>query len=69
MIFKVLYQDLPDEVPVRESTKCLYIEAESVRDVRSKLQDRNYNIEFINALDEAHLAYEQKSEHFILENV
>jgi len=69
MIFKVLYQDSPDEVPVRESTKCLYVEAESVRDVRSKLQDRKCNIEYINALDEAHLAYEQKSENFTLENV
>ncbi len=30
MIFKVLYQELEDEVPVRERTKSLYIEAESV---------------------------------------
>jgi len=69
MIFKVLYQDLPNEIPVRERTKSLYIEAESVREVRSKLQDRDYNIEHISAMDEAHLEYEQKSEHFTLENV
>lgn len=39
MIFKVLYQEVPDEVPVRERTKSLYIEAESVREVR-----KNYKI-------------------------
>lgn len=69
MIFKVLYQDLPKEAPVRERTKCLYIEAESERDVRSKLKDYDYNIEFIHRLDEAHLNYEKQSEHFIVENV
>lgn len=69
MIFKVLYQDLPDEIPVRERTNSLYIEADSEREVRQKLADRNYNIEFIQVLDEAHLTYEKQSEHFELENV
>lgn len=69
MIFKVLYQELPYEVPVRERTKSLYVEADSIRDVRQKLSDRNYNIELIQELDEAHLNYEKQSEHFSLENV
>lgn len=68
MIFKVLYQELPNEVPVRERTKSLYIEAETERKVREKLSDRGINIEFIQALDEAHLNYEQTSSDFHLEN-
>ena len=69
MIYKVLYQELLDEVPVREHTKSMYIEANSVREVRSKLIDRNYNIEYIQELDEAHLNYEKQSPEFELENV
>lgn len=69
MIFKVLYQDLPGEVPVRERTESLYVEAESIGDVRRKMSKHNYNVENIIALGEAHLAYEQKSDDFTLENV
>lgn len=69
MIFKVLYQDTADTAPVREHTQCLYVEADSVREVRNKLADRNLNIELIQELNEAHLAYEQKSEHFTIESV
>lgn len=69
MIYKVLYQELENEVPVRERTQSLYIEADSVREVRNKLKDRNYNIEYIQELDEAHLNYEKQSEKFKLENV
>lgn len=69
MIFKVLYQNSPDEVPVRERTKSLYIQADSERDVRKKLIDRDFHIEFIQELDEAHLEYEKRSEHFVMENV
>ena len=69
MIFKVLYQESIHEIPVREHTKCLYLEAKSIRDVRQKLADREYNIELIQELDKAHLEYEQKSDNFELENV
>ncbi|HLR68092.1 DNA-dependent RNA polymerase subunit epsilon [Virgibacillus alimentarius] len=69
MIFKVFYQELPNEVPVRERTKSLYLEAESERDVRVKLNDRNLNIEYIQLLNETHLAYEKQSENFTMENV
>ncbi|HLQ74007.1 MAG TPA: DNA-directed RNA polymerase subunit epsilon [Bacillota bacterium] len=68
MVFKVLYQELPDEAPVRERTKSLYIKAESERDARRIMADYNYNIEYIQQLDGAHLTYEQQSDNFTLEN-
>lgn len=64
MIFKVFYQENPDEVPVREKTKTLYIEAESERDVRQKLKNRTINIEYIQPLEGAHLEYEKQSPNF-----
>lgn len=68
MIFKVFYQELPDEVPVRERTTSLYIEADSEKEVRNKLYDRNYNIEYIQVLDKAHLNYEKQTTKFELES-
>ena len=67
MIYKVLYQELPYEVPVRERTKSLYFEARNEREVRTKLSDRKINIEFIQLLDKAHLNYEQQSPDFKVE--
>lgn len=69
MIYKVFFQEVKTEVPVRERTKTIYIEAESERDVRTKLAEKKFNIEFIQKLDEAHLEYENRSENFVLENV
>ncbi|MGM8211900.1 DNA-dependent RNA polymerase subunit epsilon [Virgibacillus sp. W0430] len=69
MIFKVLYQETPNEAPIRERTKSVYVEADSKRNVRKKLIDRNYNIEFIQQLDEAHLNYEENSANFVLEKL
>ncbi len=69
MIFKVLYQEHAEEAPVREETKTMYIEADSVKDVREKLADRTINIEHVLELSEAHLAYEQKSEDFKVEKI
>ncbi|WP_077622167.1 DNA-dependent RNA polymerase subunit epsilon [Sediminibacillus massiliensis] len=69
MVYKVLYQELPYEVPVRERTKSLYFEAESEREVRKELSNRNINIEFIQLLDAAHLDYEKESEDFQVENL
>ena len=51
MIYKVYYQDNMQQVPVRENTKCMYIEADSERSVRKKLSGREYNIEFIQLLE------------------
>ncbi|MBN8234283.1 DNA-dependent RNA polymerase auxiliary subunit epsilon family protein [Halobacillus kuroshimensis] len=67
MIFKVLYQELDTEVPVRERTDSMYLEAETERQVREKLKNAGFNIEYIQVLDEDHLAYEQQSEDFRLE--
>lgn len=69
MIFKVLYQENPEEVAFREHTKALYIEADSVYDVRQKLQERDILIEFIQPLTGKFLEFEQQNEDFKLENV
>lgn len=61
MIFKVFYQEKMTEVPVRENTKVLYLEAESEKDVRTKLQKFAYNIEFIQSVTGAHLEYEKQN--------
>jgi DNA-dependent RNA polymerase auxiliary subunit epsilon len=66
MIFKVYYQENKVQVPVRERTKSLYIEAESEKEVREKLSDTPYNIEHIQPLDGAYLEYEQNQENFKL---
>ena len=64
MIYKVYYQTNVLEVPVRENTKSMFVQADSERAVRNLLQDRRYNIEYIQLLDEEHLSYEQASPHF-----
>lgn len=69
MIFKVLYQENRAEVPVRENTQSLYVEASSEREVRDHLKDRNYNIEFIQLLEGSHLEYEQAGANFEVESL
>ncbi|WP_280769144.1 DNA-dependent RNA polymerase subunit epsilon [Salipaludibacillus daqingensis] len=69
MIFKVFYQETLTETPVRERTKSLYIDAKTEEEVRKKLSDRRYNIEFVTPLSEEALAYEEENnEDFRLEN-
>lgn len=68
MIYKVLYQELFDEVPVRERTKSLFVEADSVKEVRDLLKGRNYNLEHIHPIEGAHLEYEKQFETFKVEN-
>lgn len=68
MIYKVYYQENPDEVPVRENTKSLYLEANSEREVREYLKDRNILIEYIQLLEGNYLEYEKNSPNFRLEN-
>ncbi|GEN55475.1 DNA-dependent RNA polymerase subunit epsilon [Halobacillus faecis] len=68
MIFKVLYQELASEVPVRERTDSMYVEAETERQVREKLKNEGFNIEYIQVLNEDHLEYEQQSEDYKVEN-
>ncbi|MDD9147199.1 MULTISPECIES: DNA-dependent RNA polymerase subunit epsilon [unclassified Sporolactobacillus] len=69
MVFKVLYQKSKEEVPVRENTETLYLEADDVRDVRKKLADRPYNVEFIQPLSGKFLEYEKQSADFKLEKI
>lgn len=69
MIFKVLYQQSRSEVPVRENTGTMYLEAADVREVRKKLADRPYNVEFIQPLSGKFLEYEKKSDEFKLEKI
>ncbi|WP_053366041.1 DNA-dependent RNA polymerase subunit epsilon [Bacillus sp. FJAT-27245] len=64
MLFKIYYQERLNEVPIRENTKSLYIEGESERDVRKRLADRGYNIEFVQQVKGAYLEYEKKDEDF-----
>jgi DNA-dependent RNA polymerase auxiliary subunit epsilon len=64
MIFKVYYQETITQVPVREKTKTVYVEADFEKDVRTKLADRGYNIEFIEAVKAAYLDYEKQNEDF-----
>ncbi|GLC87621.1 DNA-dependent RNA polymerase subunit epsilon [Lysinibacillus piscis] len=69
MIYKVYYQENANEIPVRENTKSLYLEATSEREVRQKLKDRHYNIEFVQLLEGNYLTYEQASPNFVLEEI
>ncbi|AZB42765.1 DUF1447 family protein [Bacillus sp. FJAT-42376] len=64
MIYKVYFQASALEVPVREKTQTLYVQADSERDVRLKLKDRNYNIEFVQAVKNSYLQYEEQSENY-----
>ena len=68
MIYKVYYQESITEIPVRENTKTIYVEASSEREVRHYLKDRNYNIELVQLLEGNYLEYEQNSPNFRLEN-
>ncbi|MER1984594.1 MAG: DNA-directed RNA polymerase subunit epsilon [Solibacillus sp.] len=68
MIYKVYYQQHQTEIPVRENTKTLYLEAASEREVRHYLKDRNYNIELVQLLEGKYLEYEQNSINYKLEN-
>lgn len=64
MMFKVFYQELANEAPVRERTKSFFIDAESEREVRVKLKDRGYNIEYIQPVNDVFLEFEKQSENF-----
>jgi DNA-dependent RNA polymerase auxiliary subunit epsilon len=67
LIYKVYYQESNTEVPTRENTVALFIEADSERDVRQKLKDRPISIEYIQPLEGAYLEYEKQREDFKVE--
>lgn len=64
MIFKVYVQQNKKEVPVRERTKALYVEANSRIEVFRKFKETPYLIEHIQELDGNYLEYEKQSENF-----
>lgn len=68
MIFKILYQENENEVPVRENTKTMFYQAENEREIRLALKDRPISIEYIQPLEPEHLEYEKQSPDFSLEN-
>lgn len=64
MIFKVYFQETITEVPVREKTKTIYVEADFEREVRIKLANRGFNIERVEPVTGAYLEYEKQNEDF-----
>ena len=64
MIYKVYYQENKAEVPVREKTKTVFVEGESVLNKKKKLKDKPYNIEFVTLVEDAYLEYEKLQEDF-----
>lgn len=64
MIFKVYFQESNKQVPVREKTQTIYVEADSEREVRTKIVDRQYNIEYVEAVEGNYLEYEKQKEDF-----
>ena len=67
MIFKVYYQPTKRINPRRENTETLYLEANSEVEARLLVEDNTeYNVEFIEGLDDKTLEYEKQSENFKL---
>lgn len=67
MIFKVYYQPTKRINPQRENTETLYLEAKSEVEARLLVEENTeYNVEFIEGLDDKTLEYEKQSENFKL---
>lgn len=62
MYFKVSYQEDPSQVPLRETTKTLFLEAENKVEVRKILAEHTpYNVQYIQEIAGAHLEYEKEN--------
>ena len=67
MIFKVYYQPSKKVNPRRENTEVLYLDTDSEVNARLLVESNTeYNVEFIEGLDESTLAYEKESPNFKL---
>lgn len=67
MIFKVYYQPTKKINPRRENTKSLYLEAKSEVEARLLVEENtDYNVEYIEGLDEKTLDYEKQNANFKL---
>lgn len=65
MLFKVTYQPNQFDVPTRENTHSLFMEAENEVEARKILQKHTpYNIEFIQQIEGKHLEYEKNNPDF-----
>ncbi len=62
MIFKVIYQENKLQIPNREKTKAMFLEADSLIEAREKLANNTpYNIELVQEVTGAHLEYEREN--------
>ena len=67
MNFKVYYKPTKRINPRRENTETLYLEAKSEVEARLLVEENTeYNVEFIEGLDDKTLEYEKQSENFKL---
>ena len=67
MTFKVYFQPSKNNTPRRENTKSLYLEADSEAEALLMVEhNTDYNIEFVEQLDEKALAYEKQNPNFKL---
>lgn len=67
MLFKVTYQPNQFDVPTRETTLSLYMEAENEVEARKILQKNTpYNIEYVQPIEGKHLEYERNNPEFHL---
>ena len=67
MIYKVYYQETKKRNPQRETTKALYLEADTEVDARVLVEDNTeFNIEFIEPLEGHFLDYEQENPEYQL---
>lgn len=62
MIFKATFQETKDQVPLRENTKSIFVQANSKAEARALLDAHTpYNIEFLQEMTDAHLEYERET--------
>ncbi|QLL70318.1 DNA-directed RNA polymerase subunit epsilon [Lactobacillus sp. 3B(2020)] len=67
MTFKIYFQPDQTMTPRRENTKSIYVEADSEAAARQMVeQHTEYNIEYVELLDEKALDYEKQSPDFKL---
>lgn len=67
MVFKIYYQPTKTQNPKRENTRSMYVEADSKVTVMNAVEHQtDYNIEQVEALDDATLEYEKQNPDFKL---
>lgn len=63
-MYKVYFQEDKYEVPVREKTKTVFLQANSEREARQLLKDRQINIEYVQRVEGPYYEYEKQQEYF-----